>query len=193
MLIHNLFPYMNADGAGMGETQGIPEAGEESLLSRDSVQEGVDERKTGMDVKSEAQQIADGIVRKRLKGIDRDELQLFRENKEEFFKYVNSKKTEAERIAEATRKATEALSAAQKREAKANAMIAAAGAGLKPEHIEDAVILAMARVDDDTTIEEAIKTIVKSNPNWIVGTNLPKTGGNPAEDEQEKRKPPILI
>ena len=187
MLIHNLFPYMNADGAGMGETQGIPEAGEESLFSRDSVQEGVDERKTGMDVKSEAQKIADAMVAKKLRGMpSKEELAAFR-------KWQDEQKTEAERIAEATRKATEALSAAQKREAKANAMIAAAGAGLKPEHIEDAVILAMARVDDDTTIEEAIKTIVKSNPNWIVGTNLPKTGGNPAEDEQEKRKPPILI
>ena len=45
------------------------------------------------------------------------------------------------------KQAEAALTAAEKREARANAMIAAAAAGLKPEHIEDAVILAMARAD----------------------------------------------
>lgn len=176
MLNLRLYPYMEADGTGAGaDTEGQTENAQQ-----EAAYEGADEPKTGMDVKSEAQQIADGMVRKRLKGLNKEDIELFREHKGEFAQYLNGKKTAEQKIMEAQQKASQALAAAEKREAKANAMIAAAASGIKQEHLEDAVILAMARADDETTIEQAIAKIAQANPAWKTGAKLPEEGGNPA-------------
>ena len=190
-MLKHLFPFMDADGGATGaaSTQdgGTGTAAQTDIMQAGSAQEGADELKTGMDVKSEAQKIADAMVAKKLKGMPS------KEEIAEYRKWKDEQRTEAERLADIQNKAAQALSAAEEREAKASAMIAAAEAGIRPEHIDDAVVLAMARVDDDTSIEDAVAKIVQANPSWKAGTNLPKMGGNPAEDEQEKRKPPILI
>lgn len=137
-------------------------------------------------MKSEAQKIADGIVRKRLKGLEKEDIELYKAHKDEFIKFMDSQKSEADKVSEAQRKAEEALRGAAAKEAKANAMIAAISAGIKTEHLEDAVILAMAKVSDETSIEDAIKVVAKSNPAWIAGAELPRTGGNPADRQKEK-------
>lgn len=195
-MLKNLFPFMDADGAGTGVATAQDSAEDaaqtNSQAQPESGQEGADERKTG-DAKSEAQKIADAMVAKRLKGLDRETIELFKENKDKFLQFIDSQKSEAERIAAAQRKAEKAEADATAKEAKANAMIAAVGAGIMAGHIEDAVILAAARVSDDTSIEDAIKVVAKNNPAWVAGVNLPGNGGNPAKDAEEKKEPPILI
>lgn len=195
-MLKYLFPFMDADGATGGAVtaqDGAEDAMQGNTQEQEaSGQEGTDERKTG-DVRSEAQRIADGIVRKRLKGLEKEDIELYKEHKDEFIKFMDSKKSEADKANEAQRKAEEALHGAAAKEAKANAMIAAVSAGIKTRHIEDAVILAMARVNDDTSIEDAIQTVAKNNPAWVTGIDLPGTGGNPAKDADEKKEPPILI
>lgn len=183
MLNQKLFPFMDADGAGTGvaTTQdGAGDAEQENTQAQDEGgQEGADERKTG-DVKSEAQKIADAMLAKKMKGMpSKEELAAFK-------KWQDEQKTESEKLADAQRKANEAAAQAAAKEAKANAMIAAISAGIKTQHIEDAVILAMAKVSDETSIEDAIKVVAKSNPAWIAGAELPGTGGNPANRQKEK-------
>lgn len=196
MLNNKLFPFMDADGAGTGVASAQDGAGdaeqENPQAQSESGQEGADERKTG-DVKSEAQKIADGIVRKRLKGLEKEDIELYKAHKDEFIKFMDSQKSEADKVSEAQRKAEEALRGAAAKEAKANAMIAAISAGIKTEHLEDAVILAMVRTNDDTSIEDAIQTVAKNNPAWVAGVELPGTGGNPAKNDKDKKEPPIMI
>lgn len=182
MLKFKLFPFMDADGAGAGvitAQDGADDASQTNIQAQvESGQEDADERKPG-DVKSEAQKIADAMVAKRLKGLDRETIELFKENKDKFLQFMDSQKSEADKIEEAQRSVAE-------KEAKASAMIAAAEAGFKPKQIKNAVILAMARADDETSIEDAIKAIAKENPEWIIGVDLPGTGGNPADRQKEK-------
>lgn len=190
MLNKKLFPFMDADGAGTGAgTQENDPAGEpDKKLDPDDPggQEGADERKTG-DVKSEAQKIADAMLAKKMKGMpSKEELAAFK-------KWQDEQKTENERLLEAQKAADAANAEASKKEAKANAMIAAVSAGIKTQHIEDAVILAMARVNDDTSIEDAIQTVAKNNPAWVAGLELPGSGGNPAKNEEDKKTPPTMI
>lgn len=191
-MLKYLFPFMDADGATGGAVTAQDGAEENTQEQEASGQEGADERKTG-DVKSEAQKIADGIVRKRLKGLEKEDIELYKAHKDEFIKFMDSQKSEADKANEAQRKAEEALHGAAAKETKANAMIAAVSAGIKTQHIEDAVILAMARVNDDTSIEDAIQTVAKNNPTWVAGLELPGSGGNPAKNEEDKKTPPTMI
>lgn len=192
MLKFRLYPLMDADGAasGVATTQdGTDGAGQENVNAQDgSDQEGDDGRKTGEDdVKSQAQKIADAMVAKKLKGMpSKDELAAFK-------KWQEDQKTETEKLVGAQKAAEAAQTEALAKEAKADAVIAAVGAGIKPEHIEDAVILATARATDDITIEDAIAQVAKSNPAWIAGVKLPDNGGNPATNEKDKSEPPMLI
>lgn len=178
MLKLKMNPFMDADGASTGATTGTKSAemvsGVNPMDTQTAGQEGADEPKTGTDVKSEAQKIADAMLAKKLKGMpSKEEIADYR-------KWKDEQKTETERLADIKNQAAQALLKAEKREAKANAMIAAATAGLKPEHIEDAVILAMARADGDTSMDDAIAKVVQSNPSWRTGTRLPESGSNPA-------------
>lgn len=179
MLKFKTNPFMDAEGASTGVATGAESAeivsGVNPTDTQNASQEGADEPKTGTDVKSEAQKIADAMLAKKMKNMpSKEELAAFR-------KWQDDQKTEADRVAEAQKKAEAAMTAAEKREARANAMIAAATAGLKPEHIEDAIILAMARADDDTPMEDAIAKVVQNNPSWRTSTSLPESGSNPAQ------------
>lgn len=148
---------------------------------------GADERKTGeIDVQAEAQKIADAMVAKKLKGMPtKDEVADWKANKADYLKWREEQKTEAERMADKQREIETAMKAAERKQATADAMIAAAKLGLSADHIEDAVILAMARANEDTSIEEAMAAVVAGNPGWKVGVNLPQTGGNPAKGAEE--------
>lgn len=176
-MLKNLQPFMEADGAGTGAQTNTEEPAQQHDNNAESQHENADGQKTGDDVRSEAQKIADAMVAKKLKGMpSKEEMAAFK-------KWQEDQKTEAQRIADTQQRANEAIAEAEKREAKANAMIAAAKTGLKPEFISDAVILAMARADDGASIEEAMETIAKNNPSWRVGgADLPKGGSNPATE-----------
>ena len=181
LIFKSLNPFMDADGgAGGAEQKG--EKPEEHGTSGDA-----DERKTGEDIKAEAQKIADAMVAKKLKNMpSKDELAAYR-------KWCDDQKTESERLADAQKDVEAAKSEASAKAAKADAMISAINKGIKPQHIEDAVILAMARVSDEISMDEAMEAIAKNNPSWKTGVELPGNGGNPAAGEHEKKEPPILI
>lgn len=186
MLMKTL-PYFDAESGLNGINGGNPTetpSNDETPLNQESAQNNADEQKTG-DIKSEAQKLADGMFAKRMKGISKEEVEAYKANKDDFLEYMNSKKTEAERVAEATKNAERLSSEAKAKEAKANAMILAVKAGIRPEHIEDAVILATAKVSDEVSIDEAIATIADSNPAWKAGANLGNKGGNPPDDQEK--------
>ena len=167
-MLKYLFPFMDADGgAGTQENNPTAEPEKEVDGGEEDGQKDADERKAG-DVRSEAQRIADGIVRKRLKGLEKDDIELYKAHKDEFIKFMDSQKSEADKANEAQRKAEEALHGAAAKEAK-------------------------ARVNDDTSIEDAIQTVAKNNPTWVAGLELPGSGGNPAKNEEDKKTPPTMI
>lgn len=180
-------PYFDAESGLNGVNGGNPiEAPSDGgkPLEPKTAQNNADEQKTG-DIKSEAQKLADGMFAKRMKGISKEEVEAYKANKDDFLEYMNAKKTEAERVAEASKNAERLTQEAKQKEAKANAMILAVKAGIKPEHIEDAVILATAKVTDDMSLDEAIIKIADNNPAWKAGTNLGDKGGNPPEDQEK--------
>lgn len=176
-MLKNLFPFMDTDGGAGTGAQDITEQKAQQYDGSGTVHTEADEPKTGEGVKSEAQRIADAMVAKKLKNMpSKEELAAFR-------KWQDEQKTETERLSEVQRKADEAIMEAERRENKANAMMAAAKAGLKAEHIEDAVILALAKSGDEVSIEETIESIAKNNPSWRTGgAELPKGGSNPATE-----------
>lgn len=162
-MLKNLFPFMDTDsGAGTGAQETVEQQAQQHDGSG-AFHMDADGQKTGLDVKSEAQKIADAMVAKKLKNMpSKEELAAFR-------KWQDDQKSEAERIADAQQKAAQAMQNAERREQKASATIAAARAGLKAEYIEDAVILALAKCDDETSVEMAMENIAKKQPvlaNW---------------------------
>ena len=190
-MLKNLIPFFDAeDGATVVNAtstatpiEGVSFQTNENVIPAadpKTTSENADERKTGEDVKSEAQKIADAMVAKKLKNMpSKEELADYRKWKEE-------QKTESERIADKLSEADKRVAEADMREAKANAMITAAKLGITADHIDDAVILATAKAKDDLTLEEAMKSIAKSNPSWTATVKLPESGSNPAEDDGSK-------
>ena len=177
-MLKNLIPFMEQnDGTNVG--------GAEPTQGNQDTPKGADEPKTGEDIKSEAQKLADGMFAKRMKGISKEDIESYKANKADFEAYLNEKKTEAERVAEAKKNAEKIASEAKAKEIKADAMIKAVKEGIKPEYIEDAVILAMAKANDDVSLDDAIHTVAENNSAWKVGANLGDKGGNPPEDNEK--------
>lgn len=189
-MLNNLIPFFDADdgttvvttvtnGTGTGDFSGTP-SGAGIPANPEATSKDADERKTGDDVKSEAQIIADAMVAKKLKNMpSKEEIAEFRQWKEE-------RKTESEKIAEKLSEAERRVKDADAREAKASAIMVAAKMGITAEHIDDAVILATAKATDDLTLEEAIKNIATANPSWTASAKLPNSGSNPAEEDDGK-------
>lgn len=185
-MLKNLIPFFDEDdgttvanGTNAGDFSGTPsEPG--SPADPETTSKNADERKPGEDVRSEAQKIADAMVAKKLKNMPtKEELADYRKWKEE-------QKTESERIADKLSEADRKVAEAEAITSKANAMITAAKLGITADHIDDAVILATAKASDDLTLEDAMKTIAKSNPSWTAKVKLPESGSNPAEDDGSK-------
>lgn len=149
--------------------------------------DGADERKTGeIDVQAEAQKIADAMLAKKLKGMpSKEDVADWKANRDAYLKWRDEQKTEAERMADKQREIDDAMRDAKSKQTKAEAIIAAAKAGLHADHIEDAVILALAKMGEDTSIEDAMAAVVAGNPGWMTGVTLPQNGGNPAKDAGE--------
>lgn len=193
-MLNNLIPFFDAnDGTTMATTNtvGTISTGAYSTPANIAFQPSeivatpedapkADEPETGVDVKAEAQKIADAMVARKMKNMpSKEELKAFHE-------WQEAQKTEAEKYADIKADADRRVKEAEAKSNKADAYIYASKAGIKAEHIDDAVILAMAKVNDDTTIEEAILKVAETNPAWKAGTNLGSTGGNPPTDQDEK-------
>lgn len=183
-MLKNLIPYFDAEnGSTVATVTATPYAVTTPavIATEPEPESKADEPETGVDVKAEAQKIADAMVARKMKNMpSKEELQAYREWKE-------SQKTETEKYADKMADADRRVAEAEAKASKADAYIYASKAGIKADHIDDAVILAMAKVNDDTTIEEAILKVAESNPAWKAGTNLGGTGGNPPEEQDDKK------
>ena len=181
-MLNNLIPFFDADdGANVGAESNVSFQTNENVITPPSeTTSKADEPETGVDVKAEAQKIADAMVARKMKNMPtKEELQEYRNWKE-------AQKTETEKYADKMADADRRVKEAEAKANKADAYIYASKAGIKAEHIDDAVILAMAKVNDDTTIEEAIMKVALTNPAWKTGTNLGDKGGNPSADQEDK-------
>lgn len=182
-MLKNLIPFFDVDnGANVTTATETTETTPAVVSSDPAPTPNADERKTGEDVKSEAQKIADAMVAKKLKNMPT------KEELAEYRKWKDEQKTESERIADRLSEADKRVAEADVREAKANAMITAAKLGIAADHIDDAVILATAKANDSLTLEEAMKGIAQSNPSWTTSVKLPESGSNPAMDDGETKK-----
>lgn len=143
------------------------------------VETAVDEPKTGelqkADIMAEAEKLANHIVGRKLKGMP---------TKEEIADYKawkESQQTEAERMETVKEEARQAKQEAENIKAEYTAKIEAVALGIKPEFVDDVLILAKAKASDEVTIEKAIAMIADKNPSWMVGSaNVGLLGGNPA-------------
>ncbi len=164
--------FMEADGgaSGAGEPADPPAADP----MQEEAQGGQEpEKKEKTYTESEAQAMIDGALSRKLKGMPS------KEEAAEFRKWKAERQTAEENAAEALAATEARQKEIEARERELDAKIAAQAAGIKAEHIGDAVVLAMARVSDDVTLEAAMKDIAGKNPAWLAGAALPNAGGNP--------------
>lgn len=179
-MLNNLIPFFDAeDGLTVSAVNSVTTPATVEIEPETAPK--ADEPNTGVDVKAEAQKIADAMVARKLKNMPS------KEELKEFHDWQEAKKTEAEKYADKMADADRRVKEAEAKSVKADAYIYASKAGIKADHIDDAVILAMAKVNDDTTIEEAIMKVASTNPAWKAGTNLGDKGGNPPEDQDDKK------
>jgi hypothetical protein len=188
-------PFYAEDGGASGAAP--PAAGTAPPAGK----EGQSDGSQNAGIKSEAQQLADGIVRKRLKGVEKEDVEDYKANKDAFdaWKASEAERKAREEAAEQNADPVAALAAelaglkaqieataakAARDEAQAAAVKAAHAAGIDAQRVDDAVILASRRVSEDKTLDEAMKEIVAGNPSWLAGTNLPGSGANPPRGEK---------
>lgn len=126
----------------------------------------------GQTEKTFTQKELDDIVKQRLERQKKDipskeELKAFKE-------WRDSQKTaeelSTERITAAENERNEAVRRAETAEAKCTAY----SKGVKPEAVEDVIALAMAKVNDDTTIDKAIDAVIAKYPSFCGGEEKPK-------------------
>lgn len=194
-------PFYEADGgtSGTGEEAGAKSetvdanaAGEADADVKEADRKSDGSRNTGegaeIDVKAEAQKMADAIVAKKLKDMpSKEQVAEYKANKSEFDAYMKfkaqmeeSRKTDEDKAVEAEQKAELASAEISRKQREIDAKIAALDAGIVKDYLADAVVLAMARVGDDGSFEEAMAAIVAKNPKWTGKGALPEEGGNPA-------------
>lgn len=162
---------------------------EDEMQQQEQGQAYGDGPKTGEGgTKNEAQKIADAMLAKKLKGMP---------SKEEVAEWQQWKEgQQMDAGADPQQKATEeATLQIMKLQQEAEAKLAGIDAGIGLEHLDDAVILAMARTAQGVPVQQAMLDVAERNPYWKTSVaNLPNLGGNPAETKEPARKqPPVII
>ncbi|MGN1304990.1 MAG: hypothetical protein ACI4YB_08135 [Oscillospiraceae bacterium] len=121
--------------------------------------------------KTFTQKELDEIVKQRLererKGMPtKDEMKAFKA-------WQDSQKTAEQLSAEKVTAAENGKAEAEKRAEAAEARCTAYSKGVKPEAVDDVIALAMAKVGDDKTVEQAIDEVIKKYPSFC-GASEPK-------------------
>lgn len=117
--------------------------------------------------------VADRVSREKAKLPSKDELAEFRRWRDEH-------KTAEEKSAEAVKTAQEAQTAAERKAAELEAKYTAISKGVKAENVDDVIALAMGRVTDTVTLEQAIDSVIKKYPSFsssAITTGVPSGGG----------------
>ena len=142
--------------------------------------------------KTFTQKELDEIVRQRLDRAkkdmpSKDELKAFKE-------WQDNQKTAEQRSAEKIAAAESGRTAAEKRAEAAEAKCTALTKGVRPEVLDDVITLAMSKVGDDKTVEQAIDEVIKKHPSFCAAAEkAPEkkpsflgasgSGGNSQNDE----------
>lgn len=111
-----------------------------------------------------------------LKSVGFEDFKNAKDGIEKFKEWQDSQKTEAQKQAEALEAANKTLETERTEKATLAAQLAAFKAGAKAESLGDVILLAQAKVSDDVTIDDAIKQVLETYPQF--------------KGEQEQEKPP---
>ena len=139
---------------GGDPTQPVSPQGEKGV----STPEGVQAEKTF------TQKELDEIVKQRLERQKKG--QPSKEEMDAFHKWQDSQKTAEQLSAEKISAAQTAASEAEKRAAAAEAKCCAFSKGVSKEAVDDVIVLAMNKVDDNTPIDKAIDAVIAKYPSF---------------------------
>lgn len=122
--------------------------------------------------KTFTQKEVDEIVKQRLSRAtkdmpSKDELKAFKE-------WQDNQKTAEQRNAEKITAAENGRTAAEKRAEAAEAKCTALTKGVRPEVLDDVITLAMSKVGDDKTVEQAIDEVIKKHPSFCAAEKAPE-------------------
>lgn len=92
--------------------------------------------------------------------------------------YLESQKTEQQKKDEQFKLVEKQNKALLKEKSNLEAQVAAMKAGVKTDSMEDAITLARRLVNDETTLEDAMKTVVEKYPSFAE-TKVDNSGGKP--------------
>lgn len=125
--------------------------------------------------KTFTQKELDDIVKQRL---DRASKNMpSKEDLEAFKTWQDSQKTAEEKHNEAVNAANLAKDNAEQRAYDFEAKYTAMAKGVKNEAVDDVIALAKGKVNDDTTLEQAIDAVIKKYPSFAAIAQLPGTTG----------------
>ena len=158
-----------AENYGGGPSQAVSSAtGENAVSTPDTAQA----EKTFTQAELDAQ-IKARLDRERKKLPAKEELDAFK-------KWQDEQKTTEQKHADEIKRANDAQTAAEKRAAELEAKYTAMTKGVKAEAVEDVIALALGKVNDSVTLEQAIDGIIAKYPAFKTGAEtLPATTGVP--------------
>ena len=119
---------------------------------------------------------------KLLKDLGIEDFENAKDGLKKFQEWQESQKTEAEKQAEALEKASSQLSEKEALISRLEAEKQALIQGVNAESIDDVILLAQAKVNEETTIEKAIETVITQYPHFK----------NMAEENSGERKPKFV-
>ena len=147
------------------ETGTAPEKAEEKLFRQEDVNNIV-----AREVKKTQEKL--------LKELGIDDFENAKEGLQKFREWQESQKTEQEKLQEALQKFQADNEALTNENANLKAQLAAVKQGVKSDSLEDVIALAERLVNDETTIDDAIKQVIEKYPHFAE---------NASEEEQEQK------
>jgi len=148
------------------ETGTAPEKAEEKLFRQEDVNNIV-----AREVKKTQEKL--------LKELGIDDFENAKEGLKKFREWQESQKTEQEKLQESVQKLTQDNETLASENASLKAQLAAVKQGVKADSLEDVIALAERLVNDETTIDDAIKQVVEKYPHFAE---------NVSEEEEQKPK-----
>ena len=152
-------------GGQENKTGTAPEKAEEKLFRQEDVNNIV-----AREVKKTQEKL--------LKELGIDDFENAKEGLQKFREWQESQKTEQEKMQETLKKLQTDNEALANENANLKAQLAALKQGVKADSLEDVVALAERLVNDETTIDDAIKQVIEKYPHFAEKAN---------EEEQEQK------
>lgn len=114
-----------------------------------------------------------------LKSVGFEDFKNAKDGIEKFKEWQDSQKTDAEKQAAALEEAKNNLANLNGEKETLAAQLAALKAGANPDALDDLIVLAKTKVSDDVTIDDAIKQVLETYPQFKA-----------QQEQQEEEKPP---